>query len=76
MRTVRVSDKVFEGVRKIADVEGISMASVIERMLTYSCKVCGGPVFPDDSKAFRVFMTGKKKAFENWGHTVCLERQE
>ena len=41
MKTVRVSDMVFNGVREIADRKGICMASVIDRMLTYPCNVCG-----------------------------------
>ena len=75
MRTVRVSDLVFDGIRGVADREGISMASVIDRMLTYSCNICGQPVFPQSEKGFRVFNTAKKKAFNNWGHTACHEEE-
>lgn len=75
MKTVRVSDIVFNGVRRIADREGISMASVIERMLTYPCNVCGQPCFPDSEEEFRVFTTSKSKAFEAWGHKACQEKE-
>jgi len=76
MRTVRVSDLVFNGIRKVADREGISMASVIDRMLTYSCKVCDQPLFPAGEEEFRAFSAAKKKEFTEWGHTKCLESLE
>ena len=76
MRTVRVSDTVFDSVREIADREGISMASVIERMLTFPCSVCSQPVFPRSGKGFRLFNTSKTEAFKGWGHKDCLEKEE
>lgn len=76
MRTVRVSDLVFDGIRGVADTEGISMASVIDRMLTYSCNVCGQPVFPDSAEGFRIFNSAKTKAFETWGHLTCHKKKE
>ena len=75
MKTVRVSDLVFNGLREVADREGISMASVIDRMLTYSCNVCGGPLFPTEDESFRVFMKGKTEALATWGHKGCHEKE-
>ncbi len=75
MRTVRVSDKVFDGITVIADREGISMASVIDRMLTYPCNVCGQPCFPDGEDEFRTFNTAKTKALGTWGHKDCHEKE-
>ncbi len=76
MRTVRVSDMVFNGLREVADREGISMASVLDRMLTYSCNVCGQPCFPDAAKNFREFMQGKTQAMKSWGHANCHKKEE
>lgn len=73
MRTVRVSDMVFNGLRNIADREGISIASVIDRMLTYDCNICGEPLFPNTPDEFRTFMTGKTQAMKDWGHKECHE---
>lgn len=76
MRTVRVPDMVFNGIRKVADREGISMASVLDRMLTYSCNVCGQPCFPDAADNFREFMQGKTQAMKSWGHSNCHKKEE
>lgn len=76
MRTVRVSDLVFDGIRNVADREGISMASVIDRLLTFSCSVCGQPVFPQTKEGFRLFNTSKTKAFDGWMHSSCKEEEE
>ena len=75
MRTVRVSDLVFSGIREVADREGISMASVIDRLLTFPCGVCGQPVFPQSEKGFRLFNTSKTKAFNGWIHSSCEEKE-
>jgi len=75
MRTVRVSDLVFDGIRKVADREGISMASVIDRMLTYSCNICGQPCFPDSQEEFKLFNTVKTKGLAIWGHSSCKEKK-
>jgi len=71
MRTVRVSDLVFDSIRKVADREGISMASVIDRMLTFSCNVCGEPCFPHSEEGFRKFNIAKTEAFKGWIHSSC-----
>ena len=75
MRTVRVSDLVFNGIRNVADREGISMASVIDRMLTYSCNVCDQPIFPVSEDEFKKFNRAKKKEFATWGHPDCHEKE-
>lgn len=76
MRTIRVSDLVFDGIRKVADREGISMASVIDRMLTYSCNVCDQPLFPASEDEFKVFTRARKEGFALWGHPGCHEKKE
>lgn len=76
MRTVRVPDMVFDGIRKVADREGISMASVLDRMLTYPCSVCGEPVFPSTAENFREFMQGKTQALKSWGHGKCVDKKK
>ncbi len=75
MRTVRVPDVVFNGVREVADREGISMASVLDRMLTYPCSVCGQPCIPDSEKEFRLFSTSKATGFKGWSHASCGEKK-
>jgi len=76
MRTVRVSDMVFNGIREVADREGISMASVLDRMLTYPCKVCGQPCFPNTADNFRVFMQAKTQGLKSWGHGSCIDKKK
>jgi len=76
MRTVRVSDMVFNGVREVADREGISMASVLDRLVTYPCNVCGEPLFSSSADGFRLFMQAKTQAFKSWGHSGCHKEEK
>jgi len=76
MRTVRVPDMVFNGLREVADREGISMASVLDRMLTYPCNICGQPLFPNTADNFRAFMQAKSQGLKTWGHKTCHKEEE
>ena len=76
MRTIRVSDTVYDGLVEVADREGISMASVIDRLLTFPCDICGEPMFPNTHDSFRIFMKGKTQAMKTWGHKTCHDKEK